>query len=131
MSHIVKIKFKVEDLDCLEKAAESLGMEMVRNQDTFKSYNVWACEHLLRVKGNPHAYEVGIISNKEGSYDLIHDPFMGGHGTVQIIGEEAYNLKQRYTIETGRKQYEGMGFRVWEEVNPKTMRPRLMGTRDE
>jgi hypothetical protein len=144
MSHVVLIKFKVEDLDCLEKAANALGLELVKDQKTYKWFGRWVgdykmpegmtaadlgkCDHVLRVKDNPHAYEVGIVA-RDKEYELLYDFWAGGHGLLLKIGQDAKDLRMRYDMETIKKDRIREGYRVWEEVNPKNMRPRLIAER--
>src|ERR1044072_5414280 len=144
MSHVVLIKFKVEDLDCLEKAANALGLELVKDQKTYKWFGRWGGDykmregmtaadlgkrdHVLRVKDTPHAYEVGIVA-RDKEYELLYDFRAGGHGLLLKIGQDAKDLRMRYDMETIKKDRIREGYRVWEEVNPKNMRPRLIAER--
>jgi len=133
MSHVTDIKTEIKDLDALAIAAEKLGLELVRDQKTYKWYgkfigdaplpegmteeDLGQCEHALRVKGRPNAYEVGVIKAKNGKgYTLLFDYYAGGQGLMKHIGDNAGKLTQRYAAEAAIKQARRQGFQCRETV---------------
>jgi len=133
MSHVTDIQTEIKDLGALAVAAEKLGMELVRDQKTYKWYGQYVgdaplpegmteadlgkCEHALRVKGKPGAYEVGIVKAKNGkSHTLLFDYWDGGKGLMDKIGNDAGKLTQRYAAEAAIKQARRQGFQCRETV---------------
>lgn len=121
MSHVTEIKTEIKDLDALATAAEKLGMEFVRDQKSYRWYGQYVgdaplpegmteadlgkCEHALRVKEKPGAYEVGVIKAKNGKgYTLLFDYWDEGKGLMNHIGDNAGKLTQRYAAEAAIKQ---------------------------
>jgi hypothetical protein len=137
MSHITKINLLIKDLDALASACDKLGLELVRDQKTFKAYRTGRCEHAIRVKGNERAYEIGIAKSADGKgFELKWDADIGdGGGLYEKVGYEtkygwvvevgangvnkgklvrgsADKLKDWYAAEVARKQMRKQGFMV-------------------
>jgi hypothetical protein len=139
MSHITKIDLQVKDLNALDNACARLGLELVREQKTFKWYGRFigdtvppkelmeqgytaakygTCAHAIRVKGNAAAYEIGLIKRADGKgYMLAWDSFLGGYGLCARVGYDqkdlgATKLKDWYAAEVARKQMSKQGFQV-------------------
>jgi Protein of unknown function (DUF1257) len=120
MSHITKINLLLKDLDAADKTAGRLGMELVRNQKTFKSYRNGQCDHVLRVKGNPNAYEIGLKMRADGKgYELLWDGGMYDNPLYSAVGywkkgetPNVNKLKDWYAAEVARKQMARQGFQV-------------------
>jgi hypothetical protein len=151
MSHVSAIKLVIEDLDALEKAAELIGCELVRNQKTWKWYGKWVndyhgddaayrhgiktedygkCEHAIRVKGNSQAYEVGLVKNPDGpGFVPLFDFFAGGKGLQAVIGDGAGNLRREYALQVGMKEMQRKGFRTERLFNPDTGKSRMRAWR--
>lgn len=129
MSHVVGATWSIDNLECLEAACEEIGLELVRNQKTYKWYGKWMndysksdaaylnigikpedygkCEHAIRVKGNPSAYEIGVVKCEDGKLRLIFD-FWGAAGRAieTLAGKNATELGVRYAakrLEKGSK----------------------------
>lgn len=153
MSHVSAVDLEIVDLECLEKAAEILGLELVRNQSTYRWWGKWVndyhgtdaaykngvdpkdygrCVHALRVKGNPNAYEVGLINRPDGrpGYLPVWD-FFGSHGRAlrDKIGKDGILLKQEYSLQVGMRDMARKGFRVERRVNQATQRPQMRAWR--
>lgn len=129
MSHVFDTKLVVLDLDALSKACESISMELVLNQKNYKWYghhvgdyplpagfsasDMGRCDHVLRIKGNRTAYEVGVCKRRDGQegYTLIYDFWAGGHGLESVIGDKGKTLKQSYQEQVIRKKLELKGLR--------------------
>lgn len=151
MSHVSLIKLVIEDLDALEAAAPHFGCELVRGQKTHKWYGKWVndyhgedaayhhgikpedygkCEHVIRVKGNSQAYEVGLVKNPDGpGFVPIYDFWAGGKGLRAAIGESAGNLRREYALQVGMKEMQRKGFRTERLFNPETGKDRLRAWR--
>lgn len=114
MSHISTVEVTIKDLDSLSQACQSLGVELVLGQQTFLNYNQRQspCDHAIRIPGSKEAYEIGVVSNKDGTYHLQLDNFMGGKGMVEKVGRDAVGLRQAYTITASTNQLQKQGFRV-------------------
>lgn len=126
MSHVTKMKLEVNDLDSLAAACERIGCELVRNQTTWKWYGRWVndygaedaaykngisvedygkCLHAIRVKGNPRAYEIGVVASPSGKgFALVFD-FYGSAGRAiqDRVGKDGKNLERWYAAERGVK----------------------------
>ena len=135
MSHITTINLQILDLDSLEKACSRLGLELVRGKKTFKWFGRFMgdtrppkelgdprdygkCDHVIRVKGSPTAYEIGLIKRKDGKgYMMAWDSWQRGHG---LVDKTTYNqrqtgaekLKDWYAAEVAKKQMSLQGFMV-------------------
>ena len=87
MSHVATDGTKYMDLDCLEKAAERLGLQLVRGKTTWKWYGRWMddfdasnagykngiphddygkCVHAIVDPDKPEGYEIGIYHHPDG-----------------------------------------------------------------
>lgn len=132
MSHIVTVDMKnVTDLEALAAAAPHFGMELVRD---VKNYKWWGhsvgdypipegftesdlgkCDHVLRVKNNPNAYEIGVVKAKNGrpGYQLIYD-FYGdkGRAVKNCVGAKGEKLKSAYEVSYTQRHWQRKGCRV-------------------
>lgn len=143
MSHVTTIDLLIKDLDALEKACAPLGLELRRGQKTFRWYGKWMndygaedaaykhgiaakdygkCDHAIAVKGNNHAYEIGLIKREDGKgYSLAWDFFAGGYGLCEKVSysgagaKDADKLKDWYAAEVAAKQMRLQGFAVKSE----------------
>ena len=112
MSHISKIELEVKDLNTLSYACNRLGLQMVKEQKSFRWYGQKAgtCDHLIRV---PDAeYEIGIVRSN-GLYELQCDYFDRNIG--KYIGENGGLLKQAYAIEKTKIEARLKGYSVIEK----------------
>jgi hypothetical protein len=145
VSHVVKIKLVITDLEALQLAAAELGLEMVR-QDTYKWFgrymadsplpedfttaDLGRCEYALRIPGKPNAYEVGVARRKDGAgYELLWDYWQGGYGLETVIGEGAQTLKRAYNLTVAEREMRRKGFRTARAHHPMTGKPRLKAWR--
>ena len=134
MSHLVTETMEIHDLDALAEAAEACGMELVRDQQTFKWYgrsvgdyplpagftadDLGKCSHAVRVKGvGSQTYEIGVVERRDAAgnrlpgYSLLYDFWRGGFGLLAAAGKECSYLKQQYTL-AGIKKTLGNRWRV-------------------
>jgi hypothetical protein len=138
MSHVAKINLQITNLDALANACARLGLELVKGQKTYRWYgrSVGAyrradavaapdgkCEHTIRVKGNPNAYEIGLVKRADGKagYELVWDHWQGGYGLCEKVMYGKYDrrmpanadkLKDWYTAEVTRQKMSRQGFQV-------------------
>lgn len=113
MSHIVQLNLTIKDLVALEKACQFLGtVELKRNQKHFRYYGGQSgkCDHAISVRDNPQAYELGLVANKDGGFDLNGDFYAGGQGLRDAVGDNAEKLKQEYAAQVCIKGYKKQGF---------------------
>ena len=119
MSHISKIELEVRDLGMLSQACARLGLELVRNQ---KSYKWWGredgqCDHAVRVPGA--MYEIGVVK-VNGCFELQCDYFDQNIG--QAIGQNGGLLKQAYAAEKTRIEARRKGYTVIEKQTESGIR---------
>lgn len=138
MSHVSYIDLEVNDLDALERAASSCGLELVRNQTTIRWYGRWVrdyhgddaaykhgvspdqyghCTHALRIPDNKDAYEVGILDNGDGTYKIYFDHWGPGKAIVDKIGRNGEKLKQQYVKAKAIQALQKKGFSLKSEEN--------------
>lgn len=136
MSHIATVDLEIRDLDALAEAAQRCGVELVRGQTRYRWYgtsvgdtplpegfataDLGHCQHVLRVPGNAKAYEVGVVSRRDGrpGYVLHWDFYAGGYGLQDHIGVNCGKLKQAYGLAVARRQLTRQGFTVQEQPQP-------------
>ena len=135
MSHVVNIPIEnITDLDALESCASEIGMELVRDAKThrwwghsvgdypvpvgFRADELGHCEHKLRLKDNPNAYEIGLYNSHNGKpgYQLVYD-FYGSQGRPlqQAVGAKGEHLKVAYAKHVAVNHGQKHGYRVTTE----------------
>ena len=134
MSHVATIDLHIKDLAALKAACRTLGLEFVEGQTTFRWYgrhvgdyplpegfttaDMGLCDHAIRLPGNTHAYEVGVVKRRDGKpgFTLMYDFWAGGYGLEAAIGKQASRLRQQYAAQVAMKQARKQGFRVTQSV---------------
>lgn len=119
MSHVLKIgEMPIKDLECLGVAAEELGGELMLNQKDHLYYagQRKKCDHAIRVVGVAGAYEIGVIRNAAGEYELHADFYQGGKGLVNAFGEGAKKLYKHYKAEAAAQDRRRLGYRVTKQI---------------
>lgn len=130
MSHVVKEKMVIKDLDTAEKVAQTIGMELVRNVKNYKWFGRWVgdyplpegfkkedlgkCEHVLRVKNaSNYTYEIGLCKNPDGEgFVMMYDFWAGGHGLEAVAGPGCRNFKSAYSEAITSKFLRKKGYAV-------------------
>ena len=114
MSHITKIKAQIKDLDALADGCFHLGMEVDLTAKRFRNFagRMSECNGALRIKGNNTAYEMGLVKNKAGHFDLEWDDYGGGKGLVNVVGKNAGLLLQEYSAAVAIRAMSRQGMRV-------------------
>lgn len=136
MSHVSYIETNITDLDALEEAAKACGLELVRGQTTMKWFGRWVndyhgadaayqhginpsdygkCEHAIRVPGDEHAYEIGVLHKPDGTYQLYYDHYGQGAKLSARIGRHGERLNQQYVKVKAIATLAKKGFKLVEE----------------
>lgn len=131
MSHVADMNLKIKNLDDLSRACQTLGLELVRDQKTYKWFGRWMndysgenaaynhgikpedygkCDHAIRIPGDSKAYEIGVVADGSGEYQLIWDFYGGGFGLVDKIGKTGGKLKQAYGVEAAMSEMYAKGW---------------------
>lgn len=118
MSHIAEVQLELKDLDAIAKAADALGLELVRDCKTFNYYGGAKdpAVHKLRLKNAPAgAYEIGLryTDMTQTTLQPAWDTY-GQHGQalVRAVGSEMVELKKRYAAELSASKLRKMGYSV-------------------
>lgn len=128
MSHVVKIKVMIRDLEALRRACARLGLTFHEGQRTYRWYGTWMgdaplpegirreglgrCDHAISV---PAArYEVGVVRQGD-HYTLLWDSWPSG-GLEAQLGTGAGRLVQAYTVEASIAEAARQGYPCWEEA---------------
>lgn len=130
MSHVAKIDLDIKNLPLLKKACENLGLVFNEGKETYKWYGISVgdsplpvgftkkdlgkSEHSISVPGSKEAYEIGVVSRRDGrpGYALLWDSWQGGYGLEKLVGKDGGLLKQAYSQEVAAKELRRKGFRV-------------------
>lgn len=130
MSHISEVQCEIKDLDALGLALAPLGLELMRDQTSYrwfgryvgdtdlppgvKEEDLGKCSHAIRVK--PHAglsskpYEIGLVKQENGSYRLAYDFWKGGYGLEACAGAGCQKVVQGYAVEVSKKHLRKAGY---------------------
>lgn len=128
MSHISTVTTQIKDLEAMAEACQFLGLELDQNAKRFRYYagKYNACDAAIRIPGNTEAYEVGLVRGKDGTYQILYDPFCGGRGMQERIssmqdasgkylaGSDCNRLKQEYSTAVAKRRLTREGYRVQE-----------------
>lgn len=123
MSHVVTSPMRFTDLDLLEATCKEMGLELVRNRKTFRWYGrhvgdyklpegftkeeLGKCSHVVRVKGDKEAYEVGLVAPKDGSKGFLPMWDFWGHRGARLqakVGKNCSELNQAYSVRVLQKR---------------------------
>jgi hypothetical protein len=142
MLHMAAIDLEITDLDALEEACKHLGLELVRGQKTWRWHGRWVndfhvqeaaynngikpeeygqcADHVLAIAGNKDAYEIGVVSRRDGKpgWVLVYDFLGPGEAISKLIQGENENgqvdragkLKQYYVVCKSTQQLKAKGF---------------------
>ncbi len=133
MSHVAAVELEIKDFACLKKACETLGLVFHEGKKNYKWYGIWVrdyhgkdaaylqgfdpktygkdAEHVISVKNNDRAYEIGVVKNPTtGKYHLIYDFWAGGNGLEAVVGKSCDKLCREYAKEVAVKQVRKLGY---------------------
>jgi hypothetical protein len=154
MSHVASVKAYVQDLDALERVANELGFELVRDAKTYEWYGTWVndfrgagaavdnghdpknfgkCVHKLRRKDHKSgAYEIGVVNRVDGKpgYELLYDNWStGGRAVEELAGVGLTKLKQGVATDVTARLLRKKGYRVKVTTDAKTGKRRVIGVK--
>lgn len=131
MSHVTAVDLEIRDLDALAEACEDCGLELMRDQKTWKWYGIFVndyhgsdaayqngirpeqygvCDHAIRVKDDKTAYEAGLYAQPDGSFKMAFDFWGAGRKMKEKIGNGGGLLKQAYAKAVAVRQLKKKGF---------------------
>lgn len=140
MSHVSAIETVINDLDALEEAAQTLGLELIRGQKTFRWYGQWVkdyhgddaaykhgvdpstygkCDHVLRIPGSDeNTYEIGLVQQPDSTFKIVLDHWGPGQKLVEKIGGlEGKLLNHAYVQAKTVKELTKKGFKLIKQEN--------------
>lgn len=116
MSHIIKAGPVIRNLTALRMAAEHIGLEYqsaeIAGRDHFRGYQ-GARQHgataimrlspesknrLVEPNSDYAKYEIGVVPNKNGEYELKYDPWCEDQGLATVAGPKLQSLAQAYQL---------------------------------
>jgi len=113
MSHVTTMELEVYDLNALKDACKMIGLELVMNQTTFRSYQTGKCLHAIRIPGDSRAYEMGVAANASGDgYVILKDFWNRGYGLQDKVGNNGGLLMQSYAIARAKREALKLGHRT-------------------
>jgi len=128
MSHFTKCEMKMTNLQALKKALADLGLqfqEAEQNQGvTVRGYRGDSLKAAMSI--DMGKYDVGVVENAEGTYDLTADWW--GVETTKGVSEAEFKdqLSQKYQYHNVKMACEEKGYAVEEEVNEEDGSIRLV-----
>lgn len=138
MSHVVAGKLRIMDIDVYGRAAAKFGGELVRDQHEHKWYGVFLddwdsaravgrgardpktfgkCDHVIRLKGNAGAYEIGLVARADGGFDTVYDAYCGGYGLEHAFGTDLSKLDEEYAAVMAEEYWQQQGYQTERQVN--------------
>jgi hypothetical protein len=128
MSHFTKCELKMTNLAAIKKALADLELsysEAAQGQDvTVRGYRGDTLKAAMSI--DMGKYDIGVIANAEGTYDLTADWW--GVETTKGVSEEEFKhrLSQRYQYHNVKMACEDKGYSVEEELNEEDGSIRLV-----
>jgi uncharacterized protein DUF1257 len=119
MSHFTKCELKMTNLEAIKLALEDLQWQFAEAGEN-QTVNVrgWRGQELGgKLSINMGKYDIGVVANADGTYDLVAD-WWGVETTKGLSEVEVKNqLSQRYQYHNVKIACESKGYTVEEEVN--------------
>lgn len=128
MSHFTKCALKMTNLAAIKKALADMQLKFTEAEEnqsvTVRGYRGDTLKAAICV--DMGRYDVGVIANAEGTYDLTADWW--GVETTKGVSEEEFKhqLSQRYQYHNVKQACEEKGYSVEEEVNEEDGSIRLV-----
>jgi hypothetical protein len=119
MSHFTKCELKMTNLEALKRALDDLELGyQAAEQGQSVTVRGWRGQELdATMSIDMGKYDIGVVANAEGTYDLTAD-WWGVETTKGVSEEEFKNkLSQRYQYHNVLQACEAKGYTVEEEVN--------------
>jgi len=119
MSHLTDVRLTVRSLDDLERGGAVLGFDLIRDKREHAWYgmmvgdsaegrqvaaergieNLGKCDHVLRPKNwRQGDYEIGVVANGDGTFNLLYDSWGPGQKITQLAGPNLARLRQEYAV---------------------------------
>jgi hypothetical protein len=128
MSHFTKCEMKMTNLQALKKALADLGLQFQEAEQhqgvTVRGYRGDSLKAAMSI--DMGKYDVGVVENAEGTYDLTADWW--GVETTKGVSEAEFKdqLSQKYQYHNVKMACEEKGYAVEEEVNEEDGSIRLV-----
>jgi hypothetical protein len=128
MSHFTKCELKMTNLAALKKALEELSLKFQEAEEgqgvVVRGYRGDTLK--ARMSIDMGQYDIGVIQNEHGSYDLTADWW--GVETTKGVSEAEFKdqLSQKYQYHNVKMACEEKGYAVEEEVNEEDGSIRLV-----
>jgi hypothetical protein len=128
MSHFTKCELKMTNLAALKKALEELQLKFVEGSEhqgvVVRGYRGDSLK--ARMSIDMGTYDIGVIENSEGTYDLTADWW--GVETTKGVSEAEFRdqLSQKYQYHNVKMACEDKGYSVEEETNEEDGSIRLV-----
>lgn len=128
MSHFTKCELKMTNLVALKQALEDLKLEFKAAEEhqsvTVRGYHGDTLQGQICI--NMGKYDIGVVANAEGTYDLTADWW--GVETTKGVSEAEFKdqLSQRYQYHNVKMACEEKGYAVEEELNEEDGSIRLV-----
>jgi hypothetical protein len=128
MSHFTKCELKMTNLAALKKALEELQLKFVEGSEhqgvVVRGYRGDSLK--ARMSIDMGTYDIGVIENAEGTYDLTADWW--GVETTKGVSEAEFKdqLSQKYQYHNVKMACEDKGYSVEEETNEEDGSIRLV-----
>jgi hypothetical protein len=128
MSHFTKCALKMTNLAALKRALADLRVTFreAEHGQTVGVRGYRGDQLQAQISIDMGRYDVGVVGNPEGTYDLVAD-WWGVETTKGVSEEEFKNqLSQRYQYHNVKQACEDKGYTVEEEVNEEDGSIRLV-----
>lgn len=128
MSHFTKCELKMTNLAAIKAALTDLAYRAEFAEQgrgvTVRGYRGDTLQAAIKV--DMGQYDIGVIANAQGTYDLVADWW--GVETTKGVSEEEFKhqLSQRYQYHNVKMACEDKGYSVEEEVNEEDGSIRLV-----
>jgi hypothetical protein len=128
MSHFTKCELKMTNLAAIKAALEDLALAAQFAEEgqsvTVRGYRGDTLQAAIKI--DMGQYDVGVVANEHGTYDLVADWW--GVETTRGMSEAEFRdqLSQRYQYHNVKMACEEKGYAVEEEVNEEDGSIRLV-----
>lgn len=119
MSHFTSVETKINDLVCLKRALEDLGLvydEATQQQmATVKGWRGATSQADLSIHATSE-YDIGVRQNADGTYGLTADWWAIEEETQEKSEQLQQRIIQRYAFHKAKTEAEKQGFTIDEEA---------------
>jgi hypothetical protein len=128
VSHFTKCELKMTNLAALKKALEDLKLQFQAADEgqsvTVRGYRGDTLQAAIKI--DMGKYDIGVVANAEGTYDLTADWW--GVETTRGVSEAEFKdqLSQKYQYHNVKMACEDKGYSVEEELNEEDGSIRLV-----